>query len=217
MDEMTYRRAAVMWAFIVMRQGDRLDEAAGEYNKALLDQFWLDRRDAGTLSGDWASHVEQEVGDGMNWWVTWTFGADQYFFLSAAAQLRKCVLKLPDDGLPEIPNSKMIRLLRNFVEHWEDPSGESAVKLRDMIPDAVPGRAAFTKKDVWIEGVSTTEIVMWASDVARALRANAAEAGDVLPDPSKPLPEARPLRAPLTSWSGASGSWGGLVIRRGQG
>jgi hypothetical protein len=188
-DETTYRRSAVMWAFIVQRQGDRLDEAAGGYDTALLDQFWLDQRDAGTLPEDWMSYVEQEVGDGMNWWVTWTFGADQYFFLAAAAQLRKCVLKLPNDGLPEIPEERMILLLRNFTEHWEDPTGWSAVELRGQIPDAVPGRAAYTKKDVWIEGVSTTEIVMWASDVARALRANAAESGDVLPDPRKPLPE----------------------------
>lgn len=56
-----------MWAFIVQRQGDRLDEAAGEYNKALLDQLWLDQRDAGTLSGDWTSYVKNEVGDGMSW------------------------------------------------------------------------------------------------------------------------------------------------------
>ncbi|MGW4127266.1 hypothetical protein [Amycolatopsis japonica] len=155
MDKTTYRRAAVMWSFIVMRQGDRLDEAAGEYNKALLDQFWIDQRDAGTLSEDWASYVEQEVGEGMNWWVTWTFGADQYFFLAAAAQLRKCVLKLPDDELPVIPNDRMILLLRNFTEHWEDPTGWSAADLRE-----------------------------WA----RALRANAAEAGEELPNPCRPLP-----------------------------
>lgn len=189
MDETTYRRAAAMWAFIVLRQGDRLDEAAGEYNQAREDQHWLDQRDAGTLSEDWMSYVENEVGDGMNWWVTWMFGADQYFFLSAAAQLRKCVLKLPNDGLPEMPNERMILLLRNFTEHWEDPTGWSAVKLRDRIPDAEPGRLAYTKKDVWIEGVSTSEIVMWAWEVDRKLRANAAEAGVVLPDPYKPRPE----------------------------
>lgn len=178
-----------MWAFIVQRQGDRLDEAAGEYNKALLDQLWLDQRDAGTLSDDWTSYVKNEVGDGMSWWVTWTFGADQYFFLSAAAQLRKCDLKLPDDGLPEVPDERMILLLRNFTEHWDDPTGWSAIELREKIPDATPGRSAYTKKDVWIEGVSTSGIVAWAIEVDRALRANAAEAGDVLPDPHKPLPE----------------------------
>jgi hypothetical protein len=189
-DDETYRRAAVMWAFVVMRQGDRLDEAAGEYNKALLDQFWLDQRDAGTLAEEWASYVDNEVGDGTSWWVTWAFGADQYFFLLAAAQLRKCVLKLPNDGLPEIPDSKMIRLLRNFTEHWEDPSGESAVKIRELIPDAVPGRLTYTKKDVSIEGVSTSGIVAWATEVDRKLRANAAEAGNVLPDAAyKALPE----------------------------
>jgi hypothetical protein len=188
-DRATYRRAAIMWAFIVQRQGDRLDEAAGEYNKALLDQFWLDQGDAGTLTDDWMSYVENEVGEGMGWWATWMFGADQYFFLLAAAQLRKCVLKLPDDGLPGIPDSKMIRLLRNFAEHWENPSGESAVKIRELIPDATPGRSTHTKKDIWIEGVSTSSIVTWAIEVDRTLRANCAESGKELPDP-QPFPEA---------------------------
>lgn len=189
MDWATYRRAAIMWAFITLRQGDRLDEAADEYNKALEDQYWLNQRDAGTLPKEWLSYVENEVGDGMSWGVTWTFGADQYFFLAAAAQLRKCVLKLPDDGLPEIRSERMILLLRNFTEHWDDPTGWSAVKLRELIPDAEPGRSSYTKKDVWIEGVSTSEIVMWAWDVDRKLRANAAEAGEVLPDPYKGLPK----------------------------
>jgi hypothetical protein len=189
-DKAMYRRAAIMWAFIVLRQADRLDEAAGEYNKAVVDQFWLDRRDAGTLPEDWVPYVESEVSDGTNWWATWTVGADQYFFLEAAAQLRKCVVRLPNDGLPEIPNERMILLLRNFTEHWDDPTGWSAAELRGKVPDAIPGRSTYSKKDVWIEGVSTSEIVAWAWEVDRKLRANVAETGDVLPDPYKPLPEA---------------------------
>jgi hypothetical protein len=172
-DQATYRQAAVMWAFIVMRQGDRLDEAAAEYDGTLLEQ---------------PRSTPPEVDDYRYWWATWTFGADQYFFLAAAAQLRKCVLKLPHDELPEVPNERMILLLRNFTEHWENPTGWSATELRGSVPGAIPGRATYTKKDVWVEGVSTTEIVLWASDVARVLRANAAEAGDPLPDPVQPFP-----------------------------
>lgn len=150
-----------MWAFIVVRQGDRLDEAAGEYNKALLDELWLDRRDGGPLP-EGASDVENEVGGGHVLGATWMFGADQYFFLVAAAQLGKCVMNLPDDGLPDAPDERMILLLRNFTEHWEDPAGWSTVELRNMIPGATPGRVSYNKKDVWIEGVSTSEIFAWA-------------------------------------------------------
>lgn len=172
-DEATYRQAAAMWAFIVMRQGDRLDEAAAEYDQTLREQ----PRSAQPADDDY-----------RYWWATWTFGADQYFFLAAAAQLRKCVLELPQDGLPEVPNDRMILLLRNFTEHWEDPTGSSATKLRKLIPDAAPGRATYTKKDVWVEGVSTTEIVLWASNVARALRTHAAKSGNPLPNPAQPFP-----------------------------
>lgn len=197
-DDATYRRAATMWAFMVLRQGDRLDDAAGEYNKARLDQLRHDQRDTGTVSEDWAAYMENGAGDGMNWWVTWTLGADQYFFLAAAAQLRKCVMKLPDDGLPDVPDERMILLLRNFTEHWEDPTGWSVAELRNKIPDATPGRAAFTNKDVWIEGVSTSEIVVWAWEVDRKLRADATVTGDLLPDPYEPLPAAFRLHAGLS-------------------
>lgn len=136
-DQATYRQTAVMWAFIVMRQGDRLDEAAAEYDGTLLEQ---------------PRSAQPEVDDYRYWWATWTFGADQYFFLAAAAQLRKCVLKLPHDELLEVPNERMILLLRNFTEHWEDPTGWSATELRGSVPGAIPGRATYTKKDVWVGG-----------------------------------------------------------------
>ena len=184
------RRAAVMWVFVVQRQADRLYDAVSEFNKAQLDQYFLDQREAGTLSDEWKSYVEDEVGSGMSWWVTWTVAADQYFFLLAAAQLRKCVLRLPNDGLLPVPDSKMIRLLRNFTEHWENPSGTSAVELRELVPDAAPGRLVYTKKEVWIEGVSMFGIVDWARDVDRVLRANAARTGEVLPNPVEPCPGA---------------------------
>ena len=187
-DEMVYRRAAAMWAFVVQMQGDRLDEAASSYNAAVQDQLWLDQREAGTLPADWASYVENEVGSGLNWATTWTFGADQYYFLDAVAQLRKCVRALPYDGLPDVPDERMVLLLRNFTEHWEDPTGWSAVELRRQTPDAQPGRATYTSKDIWIEGVSTSALVSGAGDVDRALRAGAAATGNRLPAPDERPP-----------------------------
>lgn len=185
MDEVTLRRAAVMWVFVVQRQADRLRESVGGFNEALHDQSLLDECGAGRLSDAWKSYVEEQVGEGMSWGLAWTVGADQYFFLSAVAQLRKCVLKLVDDGLPEVPDDRTILLLRNFTEHWEDPTGRSAVELRGMVPDAVPGRLAYTKHDVVIEGVSVYGIVDWAMNVEHVLRTNAARSGQALPDPRK--------------------------------
>ena len=182
-DKATLRRAAVMWAFVVQRQADRLYEAISEFNAAAHDQVFLDARAAGTLANEWQSYVDEKVGKGMSWDVAWTAGADQYFFLAAAAQLRKCALRLSDDGLPEPPNERMILLLRNFTEHWEDPTGRSAVELRSTVPDAAPGRLAYTKHDIEIEGVSMYDIVDWSIEVDRVLRANAAQTDESLPDP----------------------------------
>lgn len=162
--EETLRRAAVMWAFVIRDQAQRLTDSVDEFNAAALD---------GTQAGN----------KFVPWNVTWKVGADAYFFLSAAAQLRKCVSKLDGDGLPESPDDRMIHLLRNFHEHWEDPTGWSASELRRLIPDAKPGRLAFTKHDVWIENVSVNGIVEWTSDVENALRSNASRTGATLPNP----------------------------------
>ncbi len=174
-----------MWAFVVQRQADRLYEAVSEVNAAAHDQVFLDSRAAGTLPDEWQSYVDEQVGEGISWGVAWTAGADQYFFLAAAAQLRKCVMKLSDDRLPEPPNERMILLLRNFTAHWEDPTGWSAVELRRAIPDAVPARLAYTKHDIEIEGVSMYGIVDWSIDVERVLRANAARKGENVPHPNE--------------------------------
>lgn len=182
-DKATLRRAAIMWAFVVQRQADRLYEAVSELNAAAHDQVFLDALAAGTLSDEWKSYVEEQVGDGMRWGVAWTAGADQYFFLAAAAQLRKCVQRLSDEELPEPPNERMILSLRNFTEHWEEPTGWSAVEIRTTIPDAVPGRLSYTKHDIEIEGVLVSSIVDWSIDVERVLRTNAARTGELLPNP----------------------------------
>ncbi|MEB8342568.1 hypothetical protein [Streptomyces endophyticus] len=181
-DEATWRQAAMMWAFTTLLQADRLREAVGDLNAAQAEQFFINRREAGTLPDGWKAHTEREVGDGMSWRVTWTAAADTYFFLSAAAQLRKCALELPSEGLPDVPDEEMIRLLRNFHEHWEDPTGPSATRLLQQVPDAEPGRVMYTKNDVWFEGVSLEGIENWAFAVQRVLRDNAAAAGEDLPD-----------------------------------
>nr|WP_042190926.1 hypothetical protein [Kibdelosporangium sp. MJ126-NF4]CEL19704.1 hypothetical protein [Kibdelosporangium sp. MJ126-NF4]CTQ96930.1 hypothetical protein [Kibdelosporangium sp. MJ126-NF4] len=180
-DKVLLRRAAMMWAFVVQLQADRLYESVSEFNTAAIDQEFLDARAKGRLPDDWKPYVQEKVGSGLSWAVAWTAGADHYFFLSAAAQLHKCVSRLSDDGLPEPPNARMIMLLRNFTEHWEDPAGRSAVELRTTIPDAVPGRLAYTKHDIEIEGVSMYGIVEWSTDAARQCRANRRELAGLEP------------------------------------
>jgi hypothetical protein len=136
---------------------------------------WLVRQDDSGISPAFCD-PSHELG------VAWMAGADQYFFLAAATQLRKCVQRLSDEELPEPPNERMTLLLRNFTEHWEAPTGRSAVELRTTIPGAVPGRLTYTKHDIEIEGVSVCGIVDWSMNVERVLRANALRTGELLPD-----------------------------------
>ncbi len=55
----------------------------------------------------------------------WQVGADRYFLLHALAQVRKCVIALPDDDLPAARDMKVLRLLRDIDEHWEQLDGRS--------------------------------------------------------------------------------------------
>lgn len=181
-DKAALRRTAMMWAFVTLLQAERLRQALGDLNAAKEDQFFIDQREAGALSDEWERHVEEEGGEGMTWRVRWTAGADAHFFLSAAAQLRKCAIKLPGE-LPEVPDKKMLRLLRDIHEHWEQSTGRSVTELREQIPDVEPGRIMFNKHDATFEGVSMDRIVDWALDVRRALLARAQETGEDLPDP----------------------------------
>lgn len=170
-DEETVRRMATMWASIVQLQAERFFEAVADFNKALHDQFMLDQQAAGELSQEWQEYMKDELASGgLADPVIARVAADQYFFLSAAAQLRKCVQRLADDGLPKMAEHKMLRLLRDVVEHWEQATGRSVTELRETIPDVQPGRLWYTKHDIWIEGVSVNEIVAWAAEVDQAIR-----------------------------------------------
>ncbi len=116
----------------------------------------------------------------------------------AAAQLQKCVRLLPNDGLPAFKQPKLLRQMRNFDEHWEDPAGQAATWLRERIPDIVPGRLTFTKKRIWIEGMDTYEIVLWAKDVDRIVREHAERAGHPIPPSDWDTPEK--VQARLEDW-----------------
>jgi hypothetical protein len=102
--------------------------------------------------------------------------ADKYFFLLAAAQLVKCVTRLPCDGLPPLElsgftpeASQLLKDLRNFEEHWEQSAGPSITRVQRSIPDIAPGRLQYNNKHIWLEGMPLSGIVDWVSQVEQRL------------------------------------------------
>ena len=183
LDVATIRWMAAMWAEAVYTQNVRLEDALDRYQSALADEGFRESYEGMTdpdLRAAWESTYREATGQ-LTPHIAWGLGLAKYFFLLAVAQLDKCVDLLPDDGLRPFPDRTLLRKLRNFEEHWEDPTGASATWLRNRIPDIAPGRLTYTKKHTWIEGMEVTAIVLWAQEVDVRVRKNAAQAGDALP------------------------------------
>ncbi|WP_156428050.1 MULTISPECIES: hypothetical protein [unclassified Mycobacterium] len=120
----------------------------------------------------------------------WRLTMARYMFLHAAAQLRKCVVGLRELGvdMPELPDEKLIRILRDVDDHWEQvEEGRSLKQLRELRPGDRPTRVVYGAFGIQVGGISTAEIVNWARRVDAAVRANAQAEGQQLVDRDEPV------------------------------
>jgi hypothetical protein len=175
------RIMAAMWAEVVRQQTRRFEDAVEDLDswradRAFRTAYWSNP------SAAWRPHFD-EANSMMTQSEIWMVGADRYFLLSALAQLRKCVVALPDDNLPTVRDQRIIRLLRDIDEHWEQPvgTGRSLTELRITRPDVGPGQIASDGKRVWVGKVTTTELLTWAEEVDQAVRNRAEAAGNPIP------------------------------------
>lgn len=163
------RKAALMWISFIYLQAIRLEEAVDAYTEIIVNQQLVESYVARGRPKEWAN-IASRARRLLRRRRPPPVGADKYFFLLSAAQLVKCARLLPADGLPEFDDGELMRHLRNIEEHWEQESGNSLTTLRETIPDIVPGRITFTKKDIWLETVSFVEILQWTREVELRLR-----------------------------------------------
>jgi hypothetical protein len=189
MDDREVRRMTAMWADTALNQLARFEEAMGTYAAAQADyEFRATFHERGDPP-EWAREYET-----ANQYLTqhqvWNVGAERYFLLVALAQLRKCVLELPSDGVPRLREDKMLRLLRDIDEHWEQgDETRSLTELREWKPELEPGpgRVWFNNKHVWIGDTSLSEVHEWLQDVGRLVRERAEEVGSPIPKPEDQL------------------------------
>ncbi|WP_189061428.1 hypothetical protein [Longimycelium tulufanense] len=172
---------AAMWASIVCLQATRLEDALDRFHEAWTDdQFRKDIEDAGSPA-EWADVAANSYTESLTPEDITTLAADKYFFLLAARQLLKFIDLLPRDNLPRFKDAKLMRLLRDLEDHWENPGGKAARELRKSIPDIAPGRIEYTKKDISFEGVSLLNILRWAESVDEKVREIATAKGTPIP------------------------------------
>jgi len=189
MDDREVRRMTAMWADTGLNQLARFEEAMDTYAAAQADyEFRATFHKRGDPQ-EWAREYET-----ANQYLTqhqaWNVGAERYFLLVALAQLRKCLLKLPSDGVPRLREDKMLRLLRDIDEHWEQgDETRSLTELREWKPELEPGpgRVWFNNKHVWIGDASLSEVHEWLQDVGRLVRERAEVVGSPIPKPEDQL------------------------------
>lgn len=175
-DEAQIRGVATMWADVLRLQNSRLEDAIDRLQEFVAAQQFLAALDSGDRPAGWERQArEARAVRTLTDQEKAALVADKYLLMLATAQLIKCVGLLPNDGLPQPPspsigNHNLMTLLRNLEEHWEDPQGPSATRLRTSISDVQPGRFAFTKDQIWIEGVSVAAVLQWAEEVDRKVR-----------------------------------------------
>ncbi|MGH8686043.1 MAG: hypothetical protein ACREUM_11920 [Nitrosospira sp.] len=149
-----------MWISVALWQIDRLDTALSRYRSAMSAALIRS-------SHQTQAHIQQpkETSSDGSEVITmaeyWQIGAERYFLLLALAQVRKCVVELENDKLPIVRHMKILRLLRDIDEHWEQIEGRSLLEMRKVDHELEPGTIQFSNKHVWLGDVSTGELATW--------------------------------------------------------
>ena len=170
-----------MWAYAVGLHHQELREAVVAYAQARHDGAIRNTilqapPSARSLFGDQLEKASSVMTIAM----VWRMSMVRYALLCVAAQLRKCTLALNglDALVPQLRDQKLIRLLRDIDEHWEQvEDGRSLAELRALMPDETPTRIVYNGQFIQIGGFDTREIAEWAVQVDAAVRAQLEEAG----------------------------------------
>lgn len=148
-----------MWANLARWQIGRLEDAVGRYLTAQADGLFRTTFEQGGQPPEWRPTYEEYTAT-LTLGEYWQMGAERYFLLHVLAQVRKCVVALPDDDLPAARDMKVLRLLRDIDEHWEQLDGRSLQEMRDRDRDVRPGAMWFNNKHIWIGDVGTSELML---------------------------------------------------------
>jgi hypothetical protein len=191
-----------MWCAVALDEARRFNDAVDAYHSAFAEtslSHSLARMPADAPHREsWQEHIDAYAGHNP---LTFARMAEvaghRYFFVLAVAQVRKCVNLLEDDELPQMSDPKVVKLLRDIDEHWEqDKTHTRAHSLREMLasePDARPGKfIPDHKRGHWLsDTVNADHLVNWVIQVDSAVRSAAMADGDPLfdlDDPVYPLP-----------------------------
>ena len=150
-----YLAMAAMWVYAVGIYNLQLEQAVDDFQSDQhASHFRRELKEhSDEYAAQWADHLKEIEGQELTVASVWRMTLARHMFLNAVAQLRKCVLELDGFGVPvpQLQDSKLIRLLRDVDEHWEQvDQGRSLNELRQLMPDEGSGRIEYTNKYIWL-------------------------------------------------------------------
>lgn len=169
-----------MWANVALSQIGRLEDAVDAFLTAQADGSFRALFEERGEPLDWRPTYEEATAT-LTLAEYWQMGAERYFLLHTLAQVRKCAIALPDDHLPTVRGMKVLRLLRDIDEHWEQLDGRSLQEMHRSDPNAAPGAMWFNNKHIWIGDVSTVELARWLVSIDETVRERSAKLGAPIP------------------------------------
>lgn len=183
-----YRSSAVMWAFAVVETEARLRSCRND-NVQAHHHSQLRRAYEKASDGEKALLQAQFAKSTRVMTVasSWRMSLARHEFLTAAAQLQKCVdwFRAHKQEIPELPNEEFIKLLRDIGEHWEQIADrKSRGRFKELRPDERPGSVRYGLRRIEVGGgLLSHDVVQWAQKVDGAVREQASIAGQKLLKP----------------------------------
>lgn len=97
---------------------------------------------------------------------SWRMSLGRREFLTAAAQLQKCVdwLRAHNQDIPGLPNEEFIKLLRDISEHWgQIADRKSRGRVKELRSDERPGSVRYGLHRIAVGGgLISHDVVQWA-------------------------------------------------------
>lgn len=179
-------RITLFWIFTAQGQITEHHDALGDLHKSVADddfyQGWVERGRDET----WAEHVAA-LGCPTVFGDLWRLVATEHFLLVALAQVIKGATQLQVQSLPQLADSELLKRLRDFGEHWEDPTGRAGQWLAAHRPGHQQDPTPFTKHGFELHGVSDDELLGWLSDLEGAVRGILASGTGWAPSPREAI------------------------------
>lgn len=162
-------RVAVVWSSIAQSRLERLAVSLGHLQAFEAEANFYQQWEEAGRPAEWQSHVDEIGRPGIygDWWM---MTAEYHFALLSLAHVVKAVDALKDTSVPQFEKSELLRLLRNYQEHWEDPDGTSGSELKADRPGFAEEPIQFTKEWLVFQGISDDELLDWLRAVGISTR-----------------------------------------------